>query len=533
MAKRLIIMALISCLVLGAVFAQQNARGYITQGQDHLKQGNYAEAVTAFEAAIKLEPKNKQAPPLLKEAQQKRMEEAFNQAQRLQQEGKYTEAIAMYNSAIRFAPPGTNTRNIQNRREEAQKALVLAEQQEQKAIQEKELEEQRALAEQQRLLAEQEQQARLAAEKERNEQAGQVIQTANELFIGGKYPEAIAQYELAISLGGLTSAVVNETQRLITEAKELQTKMASYGNRPLQDSDFDVTQNTNGTVTITKYKASESKTINVGGINHTVYFGILNVIIPARLWGVNVTGIGPEAFKNAGIMTLVIPDTVIEIGYGAFYGNNLEKVTLGRGLRAIKGGMAQGRIEINEPGAFEGNKNLTEIIIPDGVVEIGAKAFKDCGLKSVTLGKTVALIGESAFRNNQLPIVTFPPSIRSIRRFAFHQNQIQTLILPNGVLEVFDDAFTKNPMTSLIIPASLATLTRINNFECPRIGGDHSLFSAFTPTFPDTLVRVTLPQNVHDLNMRTFDNNLTSFYIANKKVAGTYEKNGPIWVRTR
>jgi len=531
MAKRLIVMVLVSFLVAGTVFAQ-TARAYVTQGQDHMKQGNYAEAVAAFEAAIKLDPKNKQYPPMLKEAQQKRMEEAFNQAQRLHQDGKYTEAVAMYNSAIRFAPPGTNTRNIQNRREESQKAIALAEQQQLKALQEKEQEEQRALAEQQRLLAEQEQAAREAAEKERAGQATLAIQTADELFIGGKYPEAIAQYELAISLGGLTPTVTAETQRLITEAKDLQTKMASFGNRPLQDSDFDVAQNPRG-VTITKYKASESKTIRVGGINHTVYFGILNVVIPARLWGVNVTGIGPEAFKNAGIMTLVLPDTVEEIGVGAFAGNNLERVTLGRGLRVIRGGMAQGRIEVSESGAFEGNKKLTEIIIPDAVVEIGAKAFKDCSLKSVTLGRMVAFIGESAFRNNQLPIVTFPPSIRSIRRFAFNENQIQTLILPNGILEVFDDAFTKNPMTSLIIPASLASLTRINNFECPRIGGDHSLFSAFTPTFPDTLVRITLPQNVHDLNMRTFDTNLTSFYIANKKVAGTYEKNGPIWVRTR
>jgi len=470
---------------------------------------------------------------MLKEAQQKRMEEAFNQAQRLQQEGRLTEAIAMYNSAIRYAPAGTNTRNIQNRREEAQKALALAEQQEQRALQEKALEEQRALAEQQRLLAEQEQLAKAAAEREKAEQANQALQKANELFIGGKYPEAIAQYELVISLGTLNPAETTETQRLITDAKDLQTKMASYNNRPLQDSDFDVTQNTNGTVTIVKYKASESKTINVGGVNHTVHFGILNVVIPQRIYGTNVTGIGNEAFKNAGIVTLVLPDTVVEIGFGAFYGNNLEKVTLGRGLKAIKGGMAQGRIEVSEPGAFEGNKKLTEIVIPDAVVEIGAKAFKDCSLRSVTIGRMVAFIGESAFRNNQLPIVTFPPSIRSIRRFAFHENQIQTLILPNGILEVFDDAFTKNPMTSLIIPASLASLTRINNFECPRIGGDHSLYSAFTPTFPDTLVRVTLPQNVHDLNLKTFDVNLQNFYISNKKVAGTYEKNGPIWTRTR
>jgi hypothetical protein len=331
-------------------------------------------------------------------------------------------------------------------------------------------------------------------------------------------------------MGGLNAAETTETQRLIAEARDVQSKMESY-NRALKDDDFEVSQNTNGTVTVTKYKASESKTINIGGVSHTVHFGILNVVIPAKIWGVNLTGIGNEAFKNTGIVTVVIPDTVTEIGFGAFYGNNLERVTMGRALRTIKGGIAQGRMEVNELGAFEGNKNLAEILIPDTVTEIGARAFKDCGLKSVTIGRAVSIIGESAFRNNQLPVVTLPAAIRTIRRYAFHQNQIQSLTLPNGILEVFDDAFTKNPMTAVVIPPSLATLTKINNLDCPRIGGDHAHYSAFTPTFPDTLVRVTIPANMHADNMRTFEENLRNYYISSNRVAGTYVKNGPIWTR--
>jgi hypothetical protein len=493
---------LLACLVFSTAFAQQNAKALITQGQGYLKDGNYAEAVTSFEAALKLEPKNKQAPPLLKQAQEKRMEEAFNQGQKLQQEGNFTEAITLYNSAIRYAPPGTNTRNIQNRRDEAQRALANTEQ----------------LAQAQTV-------------KERADLAQHAVQAANELFIAGKYLDAIAQYEHAINLGGLNSAETTETQRLISEAQDVQTKMESYSGRPLKDDDFEVAQTSSGTVTLTKYKASESKTINIGGVSHTVNFGILNVVIPAKIWGVNLTGIGNEAFKNTGITSVVIPDTVTEIGFGAFYGNKLERVVIGRGIKVIKGGVAQGRMEVSELGAFEGNANLTEILIPDTVTEIGARAFKDCGLTSVTLGRAVAIIGESAFRNNKLPVVTLPATIRTIRRFAFHQNQIQSLTLPQGILEVFDDAFTNNPMTAVIIPPSLATLTTINGLSCPRIGGDHAHYSAFTPTFPDTVIRVTLPANMQDDNMRTFEENLRNYYISGKKVAGTYVKNGPIWTR--
>ncbi|GBU29074.1 hypothetical protein R84B8_02638 [Treponema sp. R8-4-B8] len=521
MAKRIIVAVLTACLVCTAVFAQQKAKDLIAQGQEYLKQKNYAEAVAAFEAALKLEPKNKQAPSLLKEAQEKRMQEAFEQAQKLHQEGNYTEAITLYNSAIRYAPPGYNTRNIQNRRDEAQKAFALSEQQ---ALQK----EQKALEEQQRLLQEQERLAKEQAEKERAEQARQAIQKANDLFINGKYAEAIAQYEHAVNTGALSTAETIEAQRLITEAQEVQTKLLSY-NRPLKDSDFEVAQAGN-IITITKYKAFETKTIIIGGVSHLIHFGILNVEIPQKVFGQNLSIIGYEAFKNCGLRSVSIPDTVTEIGFGAFANNNIEKVTLGKGLKIIRGGVSQGNVEVYELGAFENNKNLTEIVIPDAVTEIGARAFKDCGLKRAIIGKTVQIIGESAFRNNQLPDIALQPSVRTIRRFAFHQNRIKDLFIPNGVAEIYDEAFTNNPMESVNIPASLVGLTKINNLDCPRIGGYNAKYTASSPlTFPNTLILVTFPANLHDDNLATFESSLRTYYTTNKKAAGVYIKDGPVW----
>jgi len=502
MAKRLILAALISFLVLGTAFAQK-AKDYITQGQEQVKDGNFAEGVAAFEAALKLEPKNKQAATLLKDAQQKRMDEAFAQAQKMQQEGNLQEAVTLYSAAIQYAPPGTNTKNIQNRRDEAQKALALAEQQQQ-------------------------QQAQMQTAKERAERAQQAVKKANELLINGKYPDAVAYYEEAIAAEGLSRAETTEANRLIGEAKALQEEMTKY-NRPLQDSDFEVTQ-AGSAITIIKYKASVNKTISVGGTNHTVYFGILHVVIPQKIFGLNPVIIGNEAFKDCGLLSVVIPDSIVEIGYGAFANNNLDKVTLGKGLKVIRGGVSQGNLEVSELGAFEGNKDLTEIMIPDMLVEIGAKAFKDCGLKKVIFGKAVQVIGESAFRNNQLPDVALQPSIRSIRRFAFNSNQIKNLLLPNGIAEVYDDAFTNNPIESVVIPASLVGLTQINNMPCPRIGGYNSKYTAKPPlTFPSTLILVTFPQGVHEDNLVTFEESLRTFYLSNNKQAGVYVKNGPVW----
>ena len=74
MTKRIIVTILTVCFVCGVVFAQQKTKEFIAQGQEHMKSGNYAEAVKAFEAALKLEPKNKLVYKLLNEAKQRRAE---------------------------------------------------------------------------------------------------------------------------------------------------------------------------------------------------------------------------------------------------------------------------------------------------------------------------------------------------------------------------------------------------------------------------------------------------------------------------
>ena len=86
-------------------------------------------------------------------------------------------------------------------------------------------------------------------------------------------------------------------------------------------------------------------------------------------------------------------------------------------------------------------------------------------------------------------------------------------------------------MTAVVIPVSLAQLINIGGQQVPRIGGDHVLSTAHIPSFPDTVVRVTLPANVNDRNMGGFEVSLLNFYIEQRRLAGTYVKNGPIWSR--
>ncbi|MBD5186439.1 MAG: leucine-rich repeat domain-containing protein, partial [Bacteroidales bacterium] len=99
-----------------------------------------------------------------------------------------------------------------------------------------------------------------------------------------------------------------------------------------------------------------------------------------------LTSIGGGAFAGCDKITEVkVPDTVKEIGEGAFKGTSLTTITLPDSLEKIGGG------------AFEGT-DLTTVVVPDNVKEIGEGAFKGCSeLKTVVLGNGLEEVGENAF----------------------------------------------------------------------------------------------------------------------------------------
>lgn len=71
-----------------------------------------------------------------------------------------------------------------------------------------------------------------------------------------------------------------------------------------------------------------------------------------------------EAFSETKLTTVILPKTVTEIGYNAFYNcTDLESVTLNEGLITIT------------DGALGGQSKLTEIVIPASVTDMGEEVF--------------------------------------------------------------------------------------------------------------------------------------------------------------
>ena len=109
-----------------------------------------------------------------------------------------------------------------------------------------------------------------------------------------------------------------------------------------------------------------------------------------------------------------------------------------------KGGMYSylGFTSTSDPGPapwYESRGEITQVVIEDGVVSIGANAFRDLeNLCSVSIPESVASIGFSAFRNTGLRSVTIPSNDRlGIGQYAFFDcPSLQNATLPDTTQEI-------------------------------------------------------------------------------------------------
>ena len=153
---------------------------------------------------------------------------------------------------------------------------------------------------------------------------------------------------------------------------------------------------------IDKYKKKDLKLCWYESIrrNNTNDYNLFNILI-------DTTIIGPRAFMDNQLTSVIIPNSVISIGDDAFSKNKLTSVTIPNSVTSIG------------DNAFSYNQ-LTSVTIPDSVTSIDRYAFYDNKLTSVTIPNSVTSIDESTFRNNQLTSVTIPNSVISIGQFAFY-----------------------------------------------------------------------------------------------------------------
>ena len=150
---------------------------------------------------------------------------------------------------------------------------------------------------------------------------------------------------------------------------------------------------------------NESQVFGQSTIDHiTIYEGI--------------TKIPDFAFKDFcyGLKSVTLPESLVEIGEGAFYGTS-----------------------------------LTSIVIPGGVKYIPDYAFQGCPLVSVQLPEGLLEIGNSAFYGAQFTKLDLPTTLIKIEEYAFANSSLEEICLGKGILEVGDNVFWGNTLKSISI----------------------------------------------------------------------------------
>ena len=179
-----------------------------------------------------------------------------------------------------------------------------------------------------------------------------------------------------------------------------------------------------------------------------------------------------NSFAPAGLTEYTIPNSVSEIGNGAFGEcSSLICVTIPNSVTKIGSG------------AFGECSSLISVTIPNSVTKIGSGAFYYCSsLTSVTIPNSVTEIGSGAFGwCSSLISVTVPDSVTKIGRYTFREcSSLTSVIIPDSVTNILSEAFINCiSLTSVTIPHSV---TKIESFAF--LGCD-SLTSVYCkPTTP-------------------------------------------------
>ncbi|MBQ2688016.1 MAG: leucine-rich repeat protein [Clostridia bacterium] len=272
-----------------------------------------------------------------------------------------------------------------------------------------------------------------------------------------------------------------------------------------------------------KYEILEDGTAAFNG-----YIGIHEKFtVPEEIEGLKVTKIHRLAFaEKKNLKSVTIPEGVTYIGFDAFAGcTNLEEINLPDSLQNMhymyidqsayyrnpdnwENGVLyvsnhlvdtdpkkiSGTFEVKEGTvsitmlAFDGCKDLTEVVLPDSLKYIGGSAFRDCDtLTKINLHDNITLIDRYAFSNCPLTEIHIPNGITTIEGGAFRGTLITEITIPTSVERIGDSVFQNcDGLTEITIP------------ETVKVIDDYAFLNC------ENLASVTLPESLDNLGYAVF-----------------------------
>ena len=158
--------------------------------------------------------------------------------------------------------------------------------------------------------------------------------------------------------------------------------------------------------------------------------------------------------------TLVVPDIVTSIGYGAFSGvEGLKKIILPPSVTEIGAY------------AFSNNKTLEEVEIQGDLIRIGDYAFDGANnLTKINLPDSISYVGEFCFRTTSLSNVTIPKNLEIIKNCAFGScSKLSEVKMQEGLKTIESSAFSNTNISELVFPSTLKTISGTAFSNCNNL----------------------------------------------------------------
>ncbi len=281
---------------------------------------------------------------------------------------------------------------------------------------------------------------------------------------------------------------------------------------------------------------------NDSGVTITSYrnpLGYTDIIIPATMYGMPVTAIGPSAFESCPSLTsIVIPEGVTTIGNFAFAScGELTSVTLPSTLTSVGYGIINNSSKVTaihiaadhsylsfSDGMLceKANQRLIAMIIPSGTTQliipgtvkiIGTRSINAQGVTNLTLSEGVTTIESYGIRYAyNLTALNVPSTLMELQSNAISgaYNLRTTLTLPNGAT-VAENAFPDSRVTITYAPDPDAD-TPANYFHYQELETSVIIHGY---RGPDTITTVRIPAEINGKPVTAIDGSFMFFTYPN------------------
>ena len=179
--------------------------------------------------------------------------------------------------------------------------------------------------------------------------------------------------------------------------------------------------------------------------------------------------------------------------------------------------------EDDNPGLFTDRTEITSVVIPETVTELGEATFSGCrNLASVNIPSGVTILRTNVFNGCHLSSIDFPDGLEEIGNSAFYESfsdwepgdNKPDVILPESVTFVGDAAFNSCALGNVYIPSGVTFPEQIDDSPFGQVFGTLTIEEGLTEipgmcVYADPAESVAyLPASLLEIG----DNGITDFY---------------------